>query len=478
MKWIKRILLATLLLLLSLVIILWMATLREQQQTAYLSIDRLPALQANSYLIRDVNLVPMTADTIISKIDVRVVEGIIQAIGPELEEQGLPVLEGAGSYLSPGLIDMHMHLWDRFELGLYLANGVTTVRSLLGMPFHLQVKEDLASGRLIGPHFLTSSPQFSGPDDGDPLKLAVQNVEEARARVIAYQAQGYDFIKTYNLLTKPLFDAVLEQAKISGIPVVAHPSFKVDYDYHFQPGIATVEHTEDIFQQPLDYSFDREKLNEVVAGYAASGQAHCPTLTVFHNLTQIYNLGPGFLEMASAAYINPFISWAAGDFERHLEIRRKDTAATRRINEQHAFHLEIIEKLHEAGVLIVCGTDAGIVNTAAGFSLHDELALYCQAGMSNYEAIQTATVNPSLVHPELINAGTIEVGKRADLVLSPSNPLEEIQVLQDPEWVMIEGRLIDREVMDDWQAKGRNRKNFLATLVRVGKYLVVEKNRY
>jgi imidazolonepropionase-like amidohydrolase len=118
------------------------------------------------------------------------------------------------------------------------------------------------------------------------------------------------------------------------------------------------------------------------------------------------------------------------------------------------------------------------VNTAAGFSLHDELALYCQAGMSNYEAIQTATVNPSLVHPELINAGTIEVGKRADLVLSPSNPLEEIQVLQDPEWVMIEGRLIDREVMDDWQAKGRNRKNFLATLVRVGKYMIVEKNRY
>ena len=447
----------------------------EDVQTAYLQIKNQPALQRNSYVIRNVNLVPMTADTISPNKSVQVVDGRITAIGPDVGSANDPVIDGRGFYLSPGLVDMHMHLWDKFELGLYLAYGVTAVRNLLGMPFHLAVKKEISDQRLLGPLFYTASPQFTGAEDEDIMKKTVGSAQEAKKLVQAYKKQGYDYIKTYNLLPEAIFNSVLTQSKISGLPVVAHPSFKVNYAYHYQPSISTVEHTEDIYQQPLQYSFNRAKLDKVVQGYAASNQTHCPTLTVFYNLAEIYNKGEAVLTTRQAGYINPFISSAAGDYERHMAIRAGDSTAGARINRQHRFHLEIVQKLHKAGVNIVCGTDAGIVNTAAGLSVHQELAFYVQAGLSNYEALKTATVNPARVYTEYKNFGTIEPGKWANFILSEKNPLTQLHTLQDPEWVMVKGRLIDRKLIKEFKAKAYKRNNYLASMIRTLKYAYWDK---
>lgn len=416
----------------------------------------------------------MTSDTVVTGMSVKVVNGVIQNIAPAIEGDE-PVIDAGGGYLSPGLTDMHMHLWDRHELGLYLANGVTSVRNLLGMPFHLAVKEQINSGELLGPMFYTSSPQFTGTDDGDILKKPIESPEEAKAMVKLYKDQGYDYIKTYNLLPPDIFNAVLEQAPASDIPVIAHPSFRVDYEYHFNPLISTVEHTEDIYQQPLNYSFDRERLSGVVAGYARAGQTHCPTLTVFFNLTEIYNKGEAFLHAEDAAYLNPFVKAASDDYDRHMGVRSRDSTAADRINRQHNFHLEIVGRLHKAGVNIVCGTDAGIVNTAPGFSVHQELAFYIQAGMSSYEALKTATVNPSKVYDDYRQFGTVEKGKLANFILSEENPLDDLSTLQHPKWVMIKGRLIDQRFMEALKSKARQRDNYLATMIRVFWYIVWEK---
>lgn len=447
----------------------------ERWQTTYLKIDDKPQWQKGSWLIRGVNLVPMNADTIIPFTDVRINEGRITAIGPNLDAQGLKVIDAQGAYLSPGLIDMHVHVWDNYELGLYLASGVTAVRSLLGMPYHLRIRDEIARGELLGPVLFTSSPQLSGPDDGDILKKPVNSSDEARVLVAQYHEDGYDFIKTYNLLPEDMFDAVLSEAAGLKMPVVAHPSFRVDYAYHFSPLISSVEHTEDIYQQPLEYHFDLEKLTEVVHGYAESGQTHCPTLTVFFNLTEIYNLGEEVLETEQAAYINPFIHHAAGDYERHMSIRAEDTGATARINRQHAFHIESVRQLHQAGVRIICGTDAGIVNTAPGFSIHQELAFYREAGMTCYEALRTATVNPGEVYQQYHDMGTLQAGKKANLILSHANPLEDLSTLSEPVWVMVEGRLINQGEIKELKEKARDRKNFLATLIRVFNYILFQK---
>ncbi len=475
MTIVKRILLGVLLLLFSAVIFCLIVVQIEVGKTSYLEVSKNPSLGNNSYLIKNVNVVPMTSDTVLKQMNVLVANGVIQRIGREPVPEQAKVIDAGGAYLSPGLADMHMHLWDRFELGLYLANGVTTVRNLLGMPFHLSVKKEIASGDIIGPMFSTASPQLSGPYDEDPLKKPVESREDVKKLVRQYKEAGYDYIKTYNLLPQHLFDAVLEESTACGIPVVAHPSFEVDYAYHFHPAISTVEHTEDIYQQPLNYTFDSNKLKAVVAGYAASNQTHCPTLTVFYNLTEIYNKGEAVQTSEQAAYINRFVKNASDDYSRHMAIRKKDNTATGRMNKQHRFHIEIVRKLHKAGVPIVSGTDAGIVNTAPGFSLHQELAFYTQAGMSNYEALQTATVNPAKMHDDYGAFGTIEKGKLANFILSSENPLADLSTLQYPVWVMVKGRLLDRSQLTMFQENAKNRNNELATMIRVFKYIYWDK---
>lgn len=475
MKYLKRAIYIILMFMVILLIVSIVAVKIENNQLSYLQINEQSNLSINSYVIKNVNIIPMTSDTILMNKTVRVVDGIIKNIDEKSPNSNEKVIDGKGGYLSPGLIDMHVHLWDQFELGLYLVNGVTTVRNLLGMPFHLEVKNDINNNELIGPIFYTATPQFTGINDQDIIKKRIKSPDEARKLIVEYEEQGYDYVKTYNLLPKDIFDAVLEQGVASNIPIVSHPSFLVDYEYHFNLNISTIEHTEDIYQQALDYEFDRGKLTTIIDGYANAKQTHCPTLTVFYNLAEIYNKGEEVLTTEQAGYINPFINSVSDDYSKHLVIKANDSSATKRINDQHNFHIEIIRKLHEAGVNIVCGTDAGILNTAAGFSIHQELNFYLQAGMSNYEALKTATVNPTKVYVEYTKFGTIEKGKMANLILSAGNPLNDLSILKDPEWVMIKGRLIDKSLMKEFKQKAYKRNNYIASMIRVVKYVLWDK---
>lgn len=475
MKYLKRTIYIIFILILFLFITSVIILKIENSQLSYLRIENQPSLFTNSYIVQNVNIVPMVTDTILMNKNVLIVDGIIKNISDTISISNEKIIDGKGGYITPGLIDMHIHLWDKFELGLYLANGVTTVRNLLGMPFHLKVKNDINNNELIGPLFYTATPQFSGINDQDIMKKPIKSPDEARKLIIKYKEQGYDYIKTYNLLTKDIFDVVIEQGKISGLPIIAHPSFEVNYEYHFNSDISTVEHTEDIVQQPLNFKLDSTKLLDVIDGYAKSQQSHTPTLTVYYNIVEIYNKGEEVLTTEQAGYINSFINRASGDYNRHMEIKENDSTAIKWFNNQHNFHLEIVRKLHEAGVNIVCGTDAGILNTAAGFSIHQELAFYLQAGMSNYEALKTATVNPTKVYDEYRNFGTIENGKIANLILTSKNPLNDLTVLQEPEWVMIKGRLVDKPLMKKFKQKAYKRRNFLASMIRLVKYIVWEK---
>ena len=135
------------LLLLTGVIVLMM----DRQQRSYLDMHELQGHEVDDYLIQHVNLVPMTADTILEDVSIRIESGRIQEMGKGLDPEGAIVIDGQGKFLSPGLMDMHVHVWDEQELGLYLANGVTTIRNLWGRPEHLRMKERLENDEIIGP---------------------------------------------------------------------------------------------------------------------------------------------------------------------------------------------------------------------------------------------------------------------------------------------------------------------------------------
>lgn len=477
MKILKKVLLGIGALLLVLVLAVVGIILIDQSQTSYLNVDNNPAFATNTYLIKHANVVPMTADTVLRDQTVLIREGMIAGIADEITDTQAAVIDAKGRYLSPGLIDMHVHVWDKYELGLYLTNGVTTVRNLWGQPMHLRMKEEVNQEEIVGPMFFTSGPKLTGPEYSGDDNLQLFTPEEAGTKVAEYQERGYDFIKTYNGLTPELYDAILTKGKELDFDIVAHPSDKVPYSYHFRPEIITIEHAEDIVQQPLEYRLDTAKLDEVVDLYASHPTtALCPTLVVYHNIYRLLT-EDNVLNSEALNYLNPLIRQvdSQAQYDRWVGTKASDSTIVDRIRDQHNFHLYAIKKLHERQVPIVAGTDAGIGVTPAGYSMHEELDFYTQAGMSNYEALQTATIHPSRTHDFLSSQGSIETGKVANLLLTGGNPLEDLSVLRNPDLVLVRGRQINRETLDQFAEKARNRSNLLASALRYAEYLLIEK---
>ncbi|MCF6213231.1 MAG: amidohydrolase family protein [Flavobacteriaceae bacterium] len=449
----------------------------DAQSTSYLKVKKNEFANNNSYIITNANIIPMNQDTVLVNKMVYIKDGIIQTIADSIEIKGVEILDAKNKYLTPGLIDMHVHIWDRYELGLYLSNGVTAVRNLWGMPMHLRIKEDIKNDKIISPMFFTTGPKLTGPEFIGDDNLQLANPAEAKEKVISYKKRGYDFIKIYYGLTKDIFDAVIEQATISDMDIVAHPSQKVPYSYHFNPQIKSIEHAEEIIQQPLNYKLDTLKLKEVINDFAKSKHSFfSPTLTVYNNIYQML-INDNILESEQLQFMNPLIKKvdSKAQFERWYNTKLRDSTIVNAIKEQHNFHLKILKKLHEAGVTIICGTDAGIGITIPGFSIHQELAFYKEAGLSNYEVLKTATVNASKTHSIMNKMGTIEVGKVANLILVGNNPLLDLSSLQNPSTVFIKGRKLDRETLDSFEEKARNRKNLVASAVRYLENLIIEK---
>lgn len=477
MKLVKKILYGILGLVILLLVVCGIVLIADSRNTAYLKIRKLPDADKNSYFIKNVNIVPMTADTVLANQCVRIVDGIIQDIGSRLTAGNLTVIDAHDSFLAPGLTDMHVHLWDKYEAGLYLSNGVTAIRNVWGMPMHLRLKKSIQNNKMIAPMFYTTGPKLTGPEFIGDDNLQLYSADEARNKVISCKKRGYDFIKTYYGLPKDMFDAVIEQAGISGMDIVAHPSQKIPFSYHFKPAIITIEHAEDIVQEALDYKLDSAGLDDVVKVFSGSPHtSFCPTLIAYYN---IYNMltNDSILNAKPVEFMNASIrvTDSKSQFNRWQSAKKEDSLVTMRIKRQHEFHLFIIKKLHEVGVNLVCGTDAGIGITVPGFSIHQELAIYKEAGLSDYEVLKTATINVSKTHRVFKDVGTIEKGKIANLLLLKNNPLQNIEALQQPGTVFMKGIKLDRNTLNQFEDKARNRKNLLATLVRYAEYLLVER---
>jgi hypothetical protein len=477
MKIVKRIIkfivIISGILLISIVVVL----LVDTQSTNYLKVENNKSAANNSFLITNVNVIPMNQDTILVDKMVYIKEGIIQEIADNINVKEVEIIDAENKYLTPGLIDMHVHLWDRHELGLYLSNGVTAVRNLWGMPMHLRLKEDIKNDKIISPMFFTTGPKLTGPDFLGDDNLQLTDSSEAKEKVISYKKRGYDFIKTYYGLTEDLFDAVVEQATISDMDIIAHPSQKVPYSYHFNPQIKSIEHVEDIIQQPLKFKLDTLKLEEVIRDFEKSKHSSfSPTLTVYNNIYQML-IDDQILESEQLQFINPLIKKvdSKAQFERWNTAKQRDSSIVKTIKKQHDFHLKIIRKLHKAGVTFISGTDAGIGVTIPGFSIHQELAFYKEAGFSNYETLKTATINASKTHTIMNNMGTIEVGKIANLIVVDDNPLLDLSVLKKPTTVFIKGRKLNRKTLDNYEKKAKKRNNLIASAFRYLENLIVEK---
>lgn len=468
MKYLKKIIKIILGLLIVMILTVLITFGIDSNQTDYLDLNSSSLDNETSVLIKNVNVIPMTKDTVLRNKSVLIKNGKIVRVDSIIPEIDVKVIDGNGKYLSPGLIDVHVHVWDKQELGLYLANGVTAVRNAWGMPFHLRFKEQINNNELLGPLFITTTPKLTGAKNASFDQLGIKDPKHAHELIHEYHEDGYDLIKTYAGMPEDIFDVVIEESEKNDMPIVAHPSFEVPYEYHFKKAIQSIEHTEDIVQNALGYKLDSVELQKVIKYYTGAKMAHTPTLTIYQNIIDIIEQKDSIKTIGGGNYMNPtLVSLGSMDsYNRWTSEQFYKPETLEQIKKQHQFHLYIVKQLHQAGVQLLCGTDAGIVFNMPGYAIHEELAYYLEAGLTPYEALKTATVNPSTEIDLFHDLGTIENGKVANLILSDKNPLEDISTLSKPNAIFVNGRYLQNHQLNEFEEKAKNRKTGLVTLFR------------
>ncbi len=385
---------------------------------------------------------------------------------------GATVVNARGKYVIPGLWDMHVHtvFGDWFPQGkeialpLFIANGVTGVRDMGGdLEILLQLRKDIAQGSLVGPRMVLSGPMLDGPAPRFPSSIPVATPDDGRRAVADLKRRGADFIKLQSMMTAEAVTAILDEARRNGIPVAGHVPDSVRAVDASNAGQKSFEHLIGIFEASSSRedeffkggaksagkfleSFDAKKSAALIATLAKNQTWQCPTM--------VWERGGGLLDERDLAH-DPLAkyapaSWKEGTwktFTNEILKGNVDDLATRRRFVDKA--QEVISAMHRAGVPFLAGTDtAAGVYVFPGFSLHEELELFVNAGFTPREALETATTLPAKFLGMEDRLGSVERGKIADLVLLDANPLEDVRSTRKIFAVVANGRFFSRGDLD------------------------------
>jgi hypothetical protein len=448
------------------------------------------ALEGAVTAFTHVNVIPMTHETVEEDQTILIAGDRILAVGPTNSipiPRDATILDGQGAYLMPGLADMHMHTnqnwdtdtWPVSPLALYLANGVTTIRDFgptgEDLTYTLEWRDQIQAGTRIGPTIYTSGKILFVSPLGDPQGLVRENHE-----------LGFDFLKLYSYLNPEDLHEALMAAKYLGMYSAGHVPYAVGLEGTLAEGMDEIAHVEELLFEFIKYDRNKQftpdtwlsylvnsatEQFDLTSGFYESEFAHQHTGTMRHILDELRRYGTPIdttmvvddviqqkifeLDSFLARPEIVFIPEAYLDLLRHGE--EKHQLQCKGIEDLCAFKYDIdrwvLTELHQAGVPLLLGTDSAILAVVPGFSIHDELRILVENGFTPYEAIATGTVNASAVVERMIGEGdfgTIEVGKRADLLFLNGNPLEGIDAIRDLRGVMAAGRWYSNEILAEW----------------------------
>jgi Amidohydrolase family len=391
------------------------------------------------------------------------------------------VIDGHGRFLIPGLWDMHVHsaFGDWFPRGreiilpLFIANGVTGVRDMGGdISVLIAWRKRIRTGEIIGPRMIVSGPMLDALLANGKLRfpssIAVRTPQSAVAAVDSLKAHGVDFIKVQSVISHDAYLAAAAEARKQGLPIVGHVPDKVRITEVVAAGQKSIEHLMGSFEgcssqeekflngqgnlELLLTTNDQKKCDALIAQLAQAQTWQVPTLA--------WQRGGTFLDQRDLKHdpLNKYVPayWRDVTWRRFTEEMmpdlQRDPLDLRR--EYFARNLQMVGIQHRAGVPFLAGTDtAPGVYIMPGFSLHDELANFVEAGFTPMEALQTATSNPARFLGTESTEGSIAPGKVADLVLLDANPLDDIHNTRKIEAVIADGRLFDRGSLDTVLAK-------------------------
>ncbi len=394
-------------------------------------------------------------------------------------------IDGSGKFLIPGLWDMHVHMFyegvPETYFPLFVANGVVGVRDMNG-DFPIRrinlIRDSIASGKLVGPRIYASGQLIDGPRPARALGsnvISVATLDEAHRAVRSLKGQGADFIKVYNRLDEEQLAAIADECKKQKITFAGHVPLTVTASEVSDLGQKSIEHLTGVLEgattseqrlieltkilmgkeQPTDEDsqnvltarkqvikdYDDKKANLLIRKFAKNGTWQTPTI-VSNRVLSLAATDRLLIEDPRLKYVAAKVrqQWAADGRARRAQF---DVMSGR-----YPKLMEIVGKMRRVGVNLLAGTDFGTSYAFAGFSLHDELGLLVDSGLTPLEALQTATINPAKFLGIDDRLGTIAKGKLADMVLLDANPLTDISNTKKIAGVIVNGRFFSRLALD------------------------------
>jgi imidazolonepropionase-like amidohydrolase len=417
----------------------------------------------------DVNVIPMDQRRVVGGQTVIVRGDRIEAIGPT-RGTGIPAgaarIDGRNKYLMPGLAEMHAHVLPAQAQGnaderlnrdiffLYIANGITTIRAMLGAPNQLTLRDRLAANELLGPTMYVAAPSLNGNSAPNP--------DTAAKLVRAHKAAGYDLLKIHPGLSLETYDAIVRTAREVGITWAGHVPVAVGLRHAISVRQSTVDHMDGYLEASVpettavrlftpgmrlaDFvrNVDESRFDELARLTRAAGVWNVPTAALWENLFD--RTPPDALmqrpenRYAPRAWLN---NWA--NAKRNRIQQDEQQGMTPELTTQFmTARRKMLKALADGGAPLLMGTDSPQIFSVPGFSLHRELALAVDAGLTPYQVLESGTKNVGRYAAEELKLdgrfGTIAVGSRADLVLLDANPLDDLRNLTRRAGVMVRGR--------------------------------------
>jgi imidazolonepropionase-like amidohydrolase len=419
--------------------------------------------QGAGYAITPVSIVDVEHGTVVPDQTVLVAGDRIEKVGPQSDVRAPPDarrIDGRGLYLMPGLVDAHVHYYDPPVFGrLLIANGVVLVRDM-GLPTDtiLKVRDALKQGETLGPEMVATGSVLDGSPPLIPsVSVGLRTPAEGRAAVIEHARAGVDMIKVYSSLDREVFLAIVEEADRQGLKVVGHVPDSVPIDAAAAAGLRSSEHFfgfeklvaallgEPTAQEYAGMGADvaylgrwREippaKLQSALRKLRASGLTVCPTVVVFKTGTHTKAFQTGSFEgseYVSQRVLETWKSLWAGQSDLPNSVWRNWAA--------------LVGELNRAGVPLMVGTDLIVPGILPGFSVHEEMAIWQEAGIPPAEVLRSATTVPARFMGLGDRLGSVSEGKTASLALVRDNPLADVRNAQQIEGVFLRGRYFDRD---------------------------------
>ena len=409
----------------------------------------IPGSHASTLAVVGGTLIDGTGTAPVPNAAIVIHDGRIVAAGPRAKVK-IPkhanVVDASGKFILPGLWDMHAH-FEQVEWGpIYLAAGVTTVRDCGNeFEFITAVRDAIAQGRGLGPRLL-----LAGIVDGTgPRALGVQRVdtpEQAKQWTDRYHDAGFQQMKIYSTVKLEELKLVADEAHRLGMSVTGHVPFGLTAFQTIEAGQDQINHIQyitDIMHAPFPNDMSRDDRNKAVANLDLNSPDAQKAVSFLKDHHTVVDPTMALFELFTATTAKPPASFEPGINKIAPELAQPLTdvppPSPRSEVGEKIFNkeIQIVGALHRAGIPIVAGTD----QTVPGYSLHREIELYAQAGFTPMEAIEAATIVPARAMGVDKDSGTIEKGKRGDLILIDGNPLEDIHNTRNVEYVITNGTM-------------------------------------